>query len=303
MDSPAQHTPVLPDVVLEFVASGPSRIVVDCTVGLGGHTSLILERCPDAQVIALDADPGNLDLARQRCKPFGDRIRFVHANFSSLPTVLERLGESTVDVVFADLGLCSNQLADPSRGFSFEVDGPLDMRMDRRSGPTAEDLVNSLSAPQLEELLCVQSQERYSRRISRRICAARREGRLRSTVQLARLVESALGAGVTPRRDRIHPATRTFLALRAAVNRETESLGMLLDAVPSVLAPGGRVVLISFHSTEDRVVKRDFRTRGRSGVYRVLTKKPLVAGRDERLGNPRCRSAKLRAAVRTELPL
>lgn len=277
---------------------GGAAILVDCTVGLGGHARLLLERNPSLRLLGLDADEANLAVAGDRLAEFGDRVRLVKANFSDFGAVLERYGVKKAVGVLADLGLSSNQILDPARGFSFDADGPLDMRIDRSSPLTASDLLNTLSEGELSDLLYLQSQERHSRRIARRICQARRQGRLNSTVVLARLVASASGENPDSRRCRIHPATRTFMALRMAVNGEIDSLHRLLDAVPSRLAVGGRVAVISFHSVEDRVVKEDFRRRNRAGEYRIVTKKPVAASDDERRANPRGRSAKLRVAER-----
>ncbi len=295
-DTAESHVPVLAEEVVEFLGRSAGGVVVDCTLGLGGHAQLLLEGSPDLRVVGLDVDEENLAVASRRLAVYGDRVRLVQANFSRLSEVLAEMGEAKVGAILADLGTSSNQLADPARGLSFEVEGPLDMRLDRRLRVTAADLVNGLPEGELADLLYVQSQERGSRRIARRICQARRQGRLNSTVMLARLVASVLGGDPASRRSRIHPATRTFMALRMAVNRETESLGRLLKQAPSCLGVGGRVVVISFHSVEDRLVKGDFRDRRRAGAYRVLTTKPIVAGAREREENPRSRSAKLRVA-------
>lgn len=297
------HVPVLVGPVLEFLSRPSIKVLVDCTVGLGGHARRLLEAQPDLRLVGLDADSDNLELARKNLADFGSRVQLIHSDFSELRPVLTGLGVATVDAVLADLGLSSNQIADPMRGFSFEYDGPLDMRIDRGRSRTAADLVNSLSGKELSDLLWMQCQERQSRKISRRICQARREGRLRSTGDLARLVALAVGSDPAAHRGRIHPATRTFLALRMAVNRETDALEELLAGMTEVLSPGGRVAVISFHSTEDRIVKNDFRSRARDGVYQVLTPKPIVADAEERGDNRRSRSAKLRVAEKRISPL
>jgi len=294
----ATHVPVLAEPVLDWLSDASCRLVVDCTVGLAGHSGLLLDAMPDAQLIGLDRDAGNLAIARHRLAAFGKRVRLVHASFSDLGSVLDDMGVIGVDRILADLGLSSNQIADASRGFSFEVDGPLDMRLAPPQSTPAAALVNGLPEQPLADLLYMQSQERHSRRISRRICEARRSGRLNSTVELARLVESAVGQRAGSRRRRIHPATRTFMALRMAVNRETEVLQHLLTQAADHLVSGGRIAMISFHSVEDRIVKLDFRSRSRQGAYRLLTRKPIVAGLDERRRNRRSRSAKLRVAER-----
>lgn len=298
-----EHVPVLADEVTEHLlpslvggALGEAGLLVDCTVGLGGHSRLLLQQAPHARVIGLDVDEANLELARERLAEFGDRARLIRANFGDLGGVLDECGVSRVEAILADLGVSSSQIADPQRGFSFDADGPLDMRMDQRQKTTAADLVNSLSEGELSDLLYFQSQERHSRRIAKRICQARKHGRINSTLVLARLVASATGENPEGHRGRIHPATRAFMALRMSVNAEIEGLGRLLKAIPGRLSVGGRAAIISFHSAEDRLVKTDFRDRAREGVYRIVTKKPIVAGEEERRRNPRSRSAKMRIA-------
>jgi 16S rRNA (cytosine1402-N4)-methyltransferase len=298
-EAPPVHLPVLPKYVIEHLASDGSATGVDCTIGLGGHAGLLLEQNPGLHLIGLDLDDTNLAVAGERLAAYADRTRFIQASFADLDTVLADIGVPRVDRLLADLGVSSNQIADAARGLSFDSDGPLDMRLDRRQSTTAADLVNSLSESELSDLLYFQSQERQSRRIARRICQVRRQGRINSTVLLARLVAAAVGVDPASRRSRIHPATRTFMALRMSVNRETDALGRLLALAPGVLAPQGRIAVISFHSVEDRLVKNDFRSRSREGGYRTLTKKPLVADESERAENPRSRSAKLRVAERT----
>lgn len=299
MSDPAlRHTPVLPEQVLEYLTSDTLNVLVDCTLGLGGHARLFLERNARLRLIGLDVDDRNLSLAGEMLEDFADRIRLVQANFADLDAILAELGIESVDGILADLGVSSNQIADSMRGLSFDLDGPLDMRLDRRHKKTAADLVNTLSEGELSDLLYFQSQERHSRKIARRICQARRQGRINSTVALARLVAAAVGENPDSHRGRIHPATRTFMALRRSVNRETESLQRLLALAPGVLSGLGRLAIISFHSGEDSLVKNDFRERSREGIYRILTKKPIVADEEERLANPRSRSAKLRVAQR-----
>jgi len=290
------HLPVLPTLVVEHLKSDGPATLVDCTLGLGGHAGLLLDQNPELRLIGLDHDDANLAIAAERLKAHAGRSRFVQASFADLDTVLADLGASKVDRLLADLGVSSNQIADAERGLSFETDGPLDMRLDRRQSTTAADLINSLSESELADLLYLQSQERQSRRIARRICQVRRQGRINSTVLLARLVAGALGVDPDSRRSRIHPATRTFMALRMSVNRETDALSRLLKIAPGLLAPQGRIAVISFHSVEDRLVKNDFRSQAQDGAYRTLTKKPLVADDLERTENPRSRSAKLRVA-------
>ena len=289
------HLPVLKDAVLSLTAPATAKWIVDCTTGLGGHSAAFLAAAPGARLIGLDVDRANLATASERLRDFADRIELVQANFAELTAMLAARGVRA-DVVVADLGVSSNQIADPSRGLSFTVDAPLDMRLDDRLRTTAADLVNTMSEGELSDLLYFQSQERHSRRISKRICQARRQSRINSTVYLARLVAAAVGENPDAHAGRIHPATRTFMALRMAVNRETESLAALLAALPACLAPGGRAAIISFHSVEDRLVKDDFKARAKSGEYRLITRKPVEAEEQERESNPRSRSAKLRVA-------
>lgn len=293
-----EHIPVLLDEVLASIVPVSQSLIVDCTTGLGGHSRALLAATPESvRLIGLDADEGNLSRAAENLREYGDRVRLVRGNFTEIASVV---GRGVADAVLADLGVSSNQISDARRGLSFEVDGPLDMRLDQRSGPTAADLVNDLDEESLANLLYVQSQERGSRRIAKRICAARRLGRLNSTVLLARIVAEALGQSPTGRAGRIHPATRTFMALRMAVNREGESLAALLREIPGVLRCGGRAAIISFHSGEDRLVKEEFRMLSRAGSFKVVTRKPITASADEARRNPRSRTAKLRVAEKLE---
>jgi len=282
--------------VIEAFGQLPAGWIVDCTLGLGGHSELLLNALPEARVLGLDVDGGNLERAGGRLAGFGERFRPFRSNFSGLEEALSSLEIGPVSAILADLGVSSNQIADPLKGLSFDIDGPLDMRLDDRQKTTAADLVNGLGEGELADLLYLQSQERGSRRIAKRICQVRRQFRLNSTVMLARLVAAALGENPESHRSRIHPATRTFMALRMAVNRETESLSALLEQAPRCLKPGGRIAIISFHSVEDKLVKESFRGNATAGVYRVLTKKPLTATDDEARDNPRSRSAKMRVA-------
>lgn len=295
-DEAPAHIPVLTTEVVEYLQDAAGDILVDCTLGLGGHARHILEANSRLHLVGLDLDAANLGLARDRLSAFADRMDFVQANFGDLGEVLRGLGKPRVGGILADLGFSSNQLADPSRGLSFETDGPLDMRLDRSRGPTAADLVNTLAEGELSDLLYIQSQERHSRRIARRICEERRRVRVDSTAVLARLVASAVGRDLLNRPSRIHPATRTFLALRMTVNQELTALRRLLDQAPACLVAGGRLAVITFHSGEDRIVKEDFRARARAGQYRLLTRRPVAPGEEEQRLNPRSRSAKLRVA-------
>ncbi len=293
------HTPVLPREVDELLAVREGETVVDLTVGLGGHAWRLAQRLgPAGMLIGLDVDPVNLAAARDYLAGCSCRVELLHANFAEVGAVLASLGLSGADVLLADLGVSSTQLDVGARGFSFQQDGPLDMRMDPRLGSTAADLINRLKEKELSDLLYYNAQETGARRISRRICEERREGRITTTARLASIVADALGVDPQSRREKIHPATRTFLALRMAVNDEMGSLRRLLSAAPGVLKAGGRFGVIAFHSVEDKEVKQDFRQRKTEGVYRILTKKPIIADGAERAVNPRSRSAKLRVVER-----
>jgi 16S rRNA (cytosine1402-N4)-methyltransferase len=281
-----------------MLAPAAGQVIVDATVGAGGHARLIAERIgPSGRLIGLDQDSAMLDLARPRLA--GLPVTLVHASFAELPRVLRDLGLTQVDGVLADVGICSDQLDDPARGFSFSASGPLDMRMNPDEGETARDLLLRLNERDLADIFWQYGEERFSRRIARRIVEMRRRQRLETTEQLAEVVRQCV-----PRPKRKHgqrapidPATRVFQALRIAVNDELRALDRLLEALPRCLVPGGRAVLISFHSLEDRRVKQAFRNRE---IWEELTRKPLVATDEETANNPRARSAKLRVARRID---
>lgn len=314
-----EHEPVLAEPVMSIIAPRPGEVVVDATLGHGGHSRMIAGAIgPAGRLIALDVDERNIARARDRIPvgpsapaPSGQgpatgpsaasefpRVDIYRANFAELDAVLDAVGVERVDVILADLGVSTDQLLDPSLGLTFTQDGPLDMRLDDRLDKTAADLVNSLSETELSDLIWNNSQERFSRRIAKRICQARREGRIKRTGELVRIVLSAMGLRDQSYPGRIHPATRTFLALRMAVNHELENLAKLLEIAPRRLNVGGRIGVISFHSGEDRIVKQDFLDRQKAGVYLIRTKKPVTASREEMQRNPRSRSAKLRVAER-----
>ncbi len=294
------HVPVLPQQVLDLLSPGPGETVVDLTVGLGGHALMLADRIGgDGVLVGFDVDPLNLEKARHALNDCACRVELIQANFREARESLAAVGVKQVDVLLADLGVSSTQLDDPERGFSFQGDGPLDMRMDPRLEVTASDIVNRIKEKELADILYYNAQEMASRRIAKRICEARRDGRITTTARLMEVTARAVGVpDPASRRSRIHPATRTFQALRMAVNDEIGCLGALLDTAPDILSPGGRIGVIAFHSVEDKPVKVDFRKRKDEGIYRVLTKKPVVADEDERRRNPRSRSAKLRVAVR-----
>ncbi len=273
--------------------------VVDATIGLGGHAKLILERTgPNGLLIGLDADEGNLRHTQQQLGST-NRLRLFHEHFENIEGVLREVGVTAVDTVLADLGISSNQLDDPSRGFSFNEEGPLDMRIDLRSKATAADLVNRLSQTELADLIYKNGQERASRRIAKAIHQARRGKRITTTTELSDLICKAVKQHPHHHRGRIHPATRTFMALRIAVNRELEALGAFVHTLPGILKPGGRAGVISYHSLEDGICKKAFRKMKEDGLVNIVTKTPVTPSAQERRANPRSRSAKLRVVQRT----
>jgi 16S rRNA (cytosine1402-N4)-methyltransferase len=293
---PTGHDPVLLEETLTFLALLPNQTVIDCTLGRAGHASAIAPRiAPDGLLIGLDVDPRNLDFARQRLLDAPCQVRLFHANFAELADVLAKTGIDKVDAILADLGLSTNQLFDEHYGLSFAQDMPLDMRIDPRIEKTAADLVNTLREDDLANVLYNLAQERHSRRIARKIADARRRSPINSTERLADLVRQAIPSRG---KEKIDPATRTFMALRMAVNSEVENLKALLTEAPQHLKPGGRFAVISFHSTEDRLVKQAFRSAEQTGLQRILTKKPITPSDSELTRNPRSRSAKLRVAQR-----
>ena len=297
MSTEPDHIPVLPDATLGLLDPRPGGVVVDCTLGRGGHATLILPRlAPGGTLLGLDTDPANAHHARQRLTPLaaehGVRLIVEHANFANLPGVLRGHGLPPVDGLLADLGFASNQMDDPARGFSFRGDGPLDMRLDPTRGVPASHLINSLPERELADLIYQLGEERLSRRIARKIVEKRAVEPIETTGALAETVRRCYPPKA--RHGRIDPATRTFMALRIAVNGELEALDTLLRHLPKTLGPGGRAALISFHSLEDRRVKRAFVALAQGGGFERLTRKPLTADADEVAANPRSRSAKLR---------
>jgi 16S rRNA (cytosine1402-N4)-methyltransferase len=293
------HIPVMVREVVRHLRCAPGRLYVDCTVGAGGHAEAILEASgPDGRVIGLDRDEAALEAASARLRPFGERVILFQEDFRRMNALLEGQGVARVDGIVMDLGLSSLQLADPDRGFSFQKDGPLDMRMDRRTGPTAADLVNRLPEKDLADLIYRFGEERRSRRIAGAIVRERRKAPIRTTLRLAEIVS---GAHPRARSGRLHPATRTFQALRIAVNRELEGLPEALRDAAGRLHPGGRLCVIAFHSLEDRIVKQTFRSMEKENPppVRVLTRKPERPEREEAVRNPRSRSARLRVAERS----
>jgi 16S rRNA (cytosine1402-N4)-methyltransferase len=283
------HVPVMLAETLEHLAVRPEGTYVDATAGLGGHTGALAARLTTGRVIACDRDAESLALARENTLAWADRIQFVQTSFSGLRQALDGLGLGVVDGLLADLGVSRYQLTDPGRGFTLAANGPLDMRMDRSqpSTGTASDLVNRGTEKELADLIYYLGEERRARRIARAIHRARP---IRDTLHLAGVIE-----GAVPRMGRLHPATQTFMALRRAVNRETEELDALLQAMPALVAGGGRVVVITFMSLEDRQVKEAFRGLAQAGRARLLTRHVVKPGEEEVSVNPASRSAKLRA--------
>jgi 16S rRNA (cytosine1402-N4)-methyltransferase len=292
-----RHIPVLADEVMQFLKPAPGEIFVDATVGAGGHARLLAERVsPSGRLIGIDQDEQMLSLAQERLQ--GLPVTLVQANFSELKDILDRLQVARVDGVLADLGVCSDQIEAAERGFSFQETGPLDMRMNRSEGRTAETLLRSLDERALADLFWRYGEERFSRRIARKIVNSRRRSPLKTTADLADLVRSCVPRYRGGKRARIDPATRVFQALRIAVNDELGSLEVFLKSLPECVKPGGRIAVISFHSLEDRLVKQALRNDGR---WEILTRKPIRPGPLELQQNPRARSAKLRAARRLDI--
>ena len=284
------HIPVLLDEVMCLLNPKDGGVYVDCTLGAGGHAERILElSSPGGRLIGIDLDSEAISIAKERLEGFGDRVSFVHANFADLDDILRSFGVDGVDGILMDLGVSWIQLSDPKRGFSFRLDAPLDMRMDRRIPLTVCEVVNTKSEEELREIFRKYGQERWAGRIARRIVRFRERSPVLTTRQLAQIDESAV-----PGRGRLHPATRIFLALRIYVNGELDNLERGLDSAIRWLKPGGRICVISFHSLEDRIVKWKF--RGMKTHLRIITRKPITPGDEEVKENPRSRSAKLRAA-------
>jgi 16S rRNA (cytosine1402-N4)-methyltransferase len=284
------HFSVMAGEAIEHLAVRRDGVYLDATAGLGGHTALIAQRLTTGLVIANDRDAQSLETARQNTVEWASRIRFHHGRFSSLPDAVREAGFERVDGLLADLGVSRYQLTDPQRGFSLLADGPLDMRMDQSTGMTAADLVNRSAEKALADLIFQLGEERRARKVARALVRARP---IRSTLHLADVVGRAV-----PRTGKLHPATKTFMALRMAVNDEPAELDRLLEIGPDLLAPGGRMVVISFMSFDDRKVKERFRQLGKEARARILTKHPLQPSEEEIARNPASRSAKLRALER-----
>ncbi|MHC5058927.1 MAG: 16S rRNA (cytosine(1402)-N(4))-methyltransferase RsmH [Planctomycetota bacterium] len=289
------HVPVLVEEVLRLLDPRPGETLLDATVGSAGHSLAVAKIVgPEGAIVGIDRDETAVARARAALSGAGPRVCLRQADFAEAERVLDECGTDEVDMVILDLGVSSEQLDDPSRGYAFRATGPLDMRADRRQELTAEALVNDSDEADLADIIFKFGEEREARRIAREIVRARAKERIRTTTELAELIARAK----RERRGRIHPATRVFQALRIAVNRELESLEAGLVAAWRRLAPGGRMAAISFHSLEDRIVKGFFRERKKADSAQILTKKPVRAGKRERDRNPRSRSAKLRVLRR-----
>lgn len=292
------HDPVMLHEVLAHLSPHPGQVIVDCTLGRAGHAIALAKAiAPAGTLIGLDYDPLNLDYARSKLD--GLPVRLFHANFAEADDALHEAGVESVDAIFADLGISTNQLFDDAYGLSFTHDLPLDMRLDRRNRTSAREIINHWGEQKIADLLYQLADERFSRRIARKIIETRKRSPINTTGQLADLVR-----GVVPKQKshsrsvEIDPATRTFLALRMAVNGEMENLEQLIKLAPRFLKPGGKIAIISFHSTEDRLVKHMFRSAEQTGQLKVLTSKPLIPSDAEIHANPRSRSAKMRVAER-----
>ncbi len=303
-----EHRPVMLQQVLDVLRPRPGEIGVDCTLGFAGHAAPILQQLGSSgRLIGLDWDSENLTVARERLAASGLPFTAYHSNFAALETVLADAGVNGVDLVLADLGMSSMQVDDPDRGFSYVRDGPLDMRMDRTRGRSAADILNAISEAELARALRELGDEEQAESIAAALVSARRRQALTRTAEVAQIVAAAVGKSATAASGwklrtargkwNSHPAARTFQTLRLLVNRELANLQQLLRVLPRVLQPGGRVAIFSFHSGEDRLVKGAFRDGLRTGVYRDVSADPLRADEEEKLANPRARSAKLRWAT------
>jgi 16S rRNA (cytosine1402-N4)-methyltransferase len=288
------HLPVMPGEVRALLCEGERRLVVDATLGTGGHAEILLEHS-GATLLGLDRDPRALEAAAERLRRFGSRLVLRQADFAEIDRVIADATLGTPDAILADLGMSTFALDDPARGFSFRNDGPLDMRMDPAAPLSAYDLLNEEGEDELERIIREFGEERAARRIARAIVEARRRRPLTTTAELRAVIERAAG---TRHRGAIHPATRTFQALRIAVNHEIESLVAFLERAPGCLNAGGRLAIIAYHSLEDRPTKHRFRALAQEGGFVALTRKALRPSASECAYNPRARSARLRASER-----
>jgi 16S rRNA (cytosine1402-N4)-methyltransferase len=293
----SEHIPVLLDTLLQKISLPQDAVMVDATIGHGGHSLFFGRQLgPTGTILGFDVDPNSIEKARGNLKELSCKVVLVRENFSQIADVLKQQGLEKVDFILADLGFCSAQLEDVEKGLSFQKNMPLDMRLDNRISTTAADIVNRMDEKALADLIYKYGEDRASRRIARFIVSNRKTAPIRTTEQLAMIVCRALGQNPTGHRYKIHPATRTFQALRIAVNSELENLETLLESAPALLKKTGRIAIISFHSLEDKIVKNNFKLNEQNGYYKILTKKPLTATDEEIKQNPRSRSAKLRIA-------
>ena len=294
-----EHIPVLAKILVEQIKLPQDAVMVDATVGQGGHSEMFGRTLgPEGVLIGLDIDKGSIQRAQDKLKGLKCRVILLCDNFARISEQVHKQGIEKVDFILADLGVCSSQLVDMEAGLSFQTNMPLDMRMDKRLTTSAADIVNYADEKNLADLIYKFGEDRASRRIARFITEYRRNQPITTTGQLAVIVCKALGQAAQKRRSKIHPATRTFQALRIAVNRELENLEKLLDSAVDLLKKSGRTAIISFQSLEDRLVKNNFRENEKRGLYRIITKKPIVPSREEIADNLRARSAKLRIAER-----
>ena len=294
------HIPVMVEEVLNYLNLSPGKTIVDATAGTGGHSKTILERIlPGGRLIALDKDQESLSIAQERLKDFSGSCEFVHANFVDIDSVLKNLNISKIDGILFDLGVSSYQLEDAQRGFSFQAEGPLDMRLDRESYISAYDLVNNLNEQEISTLLWNFGQERWHNRIARLLVKERQRQPISTTSELASIVAKSIPYRYQHRHYRIHPATRTFQAVRIAVNRELEILDSAVTKAISLLNKKGRICVISFHSLEDRIIKLNFKKASSEGVVDIITPKPLVPSAPEVEANRASRSSKFRCAQKS----
>ena len=297
--SAVEHIPVLAKTLAEQINLPQDGVMVDATIGQGGHSFLFGQTLgPEAVIVGLDVDKNAIRRAQSILKDLVCKVILLHSNFSQIREQVHGQGIKKVDFILADLGVCSAQLVDVKMGLSFQTDMPLDMRIDKRLKTTAADIVNKADEKSLADLIYKFGEDRASRRIARFVVQHRQGRPITTTGQLAAIVCRALGQRGRKRKLRIHPATRTFQALRIAVNNELENLEKLLGSAPELLKKNGRIAVISFHSLEDRLVKNNFKENEKQGVYRIITKKPIVPTREEIAENRRARSAKLRIAER-----
>ena len=293
------HIPAMLDEVIDHLNLKPGMTIVDATMGTAGHSLAIAERIkPSGRLIGIDRDKESLDICRERLKAYGNACSFVHANFADLDSVLGNLGISKIDGIVFDLGISSFQLSNAQRGFSFQNEGPLDMRLDRDSYISAYDLVNNLNEEEISGLLWAFGEERWHNRIAHLLVQERERHPISTTEQLANIVERSIPYRYRHKYYRIHPATRTFQAVRIAVNRELEILEGAVSKAINFLNKGGRICVISFHSLEDRQIKHSFRKAAAEGLVEIITNKPLTPKEGETQANPSARSSKLRVAER-----